>query len=103
MRSQSAFTRRRAIAPSISFSRTRRTSRQLLKRDARGRTPYAAQWNHAVDHMLGLSMSGDCDPEDPNRRYETEELARALAEGFFSGRSFLPARRANTRSHDRVC
>ena len=58
----------------------------LLKRDARGRTPYAAQWNHAVDHMLGLSMSGDCNPEDSNRRYETEELARALAEGFFSGK-----------------
>ena len=58
---------------------------RLLKRDARADAPYAAQWNHAIDHMLGLSMGGDCDPADPNRRHETEELARALAEGFFSG------------------
>lgn len=58
---------------------------RLLKRDARGHAAYTAQWNHAIDHMLGLSMSGDCDPTDPNRRHETEELARALTEGFFSG------------------
>jgi malto-oligosyltrehalose trehalohydrolase len=62
----------------------------LLKRDARGDAPYAAQWNHAIDHMLGLSMSGDCDPADTNRRHETEELARALAEGFFSGDPSCP-------------
>jgi malto-oligosyltrehalose trehalohydrolase len=62
----------------------------LLKRDARGDAPYAAQWNHAIDHMLGLSMSGDCDPADANRRHETEELARALAEGFFSGDPSCP-------------
>jgi malto-oligosyltrehalose trehalohydrolase len=60
---------------------------ELLKRDAGGHAPYTAQWNHAVDHILGLSMNGDCDPADPNRRHETEELARALTEGFFSGDS----------------
>ena len=58
---------------------------RLLKRDSQGLTVYTAQWNHPIDHMLGLSMSGDCDPADANRRHETEELARALAEGFFSG------------------
>jgi malto-oligosyltrehalose trehalohydrolase len=57
---------------------------EMLKRDVRGYVPYAAQWNHAVDHMLGLSMSGDCDSADSNRKHETVELARALAEGFFS-------------------
>lgn len=62
----------------------------LLKGDAHGRAPYTAQWNHAIDHMLGLSMNGDCDPRDPDRRHNTEELARALAEGFFSGDSALP-------------
>ena len=60
---------------------------ELLKRDAQGHAAYTAQWNHAVDHVLGLSMSGDCDPADSNRRRETEELARALTEGFFSGGS----------------
>src|SRR5215469_3087836 len=59
----------------------------LLKRDANGCAPYSAQWNHAIDHMLGLAMSGECDPADPNRRRETEELARALTEGFFSAKS----------------
>jgi maltooligosyltrehalose trehalohydrolase len=58
---------------------------RLLKGDSRGHAPYTAQWNHAIDHMLGLSMNGDCDPADPNRHHETEELARALTEGFFSG------------------
>jgi maltooligosyltrehalose trehalohydrolase len=62
----------------------------LLQRGARGDAPYAAQWNHAVDHMLGLSMSGDCDPADASRRHETEELARALAEGFFNGDPSCP-------------
>jgi malto-oligosyltrehalose trehalohydrolase len=62
---------------------------RLLTRDARGYAPYTAQWNHAIDHMLGLSMNGDCDPRDPDRRHNTEELARALAEGFFSGDSAL--------------
>jgi len=59
----------------------------LLKRDSQGFAPYSAQWNHAIDHMLGLSMSGDCDEADPGRRHETEELSRALAEGFFAGDS----------------
>jgi malto-oligosyltrehalose trehalohydrolase len=62
----------------------------LLKRDARGHAPYTAQWNHSVDHMLGLTMSGDRDPADPSRRHETEELARALAEGFFSSEPSCP-------------
>ena len=62
----------------------------LLKRDTRGQAAYTAQWNHAVDHMLGLSMSGDCEAGDANRRHETEELARALAEGFFSGDPSCP-------------
>ena len=58
---------------------------RLLKRESDGWALYTAQWNHAIDHMLGLSMSGDCIPGDPDRRHETEELGRALAEGFFSG------------------
>jgi malto-oligosyltrehalose trehalohydrolase len=57
---------------------------RLLMPDARGYAPYSAQWNHAIDHMLGLSMSGSCDAADPNRRHETEELVKALTEGFFS-------------------
>ncbi len=68
---------------------------ELLRRDARGHALYTAQWNHAVDHVLGLSMSGDCDPADSNRRHETEELARALIEGFFS--ESVPARLATER------
>lgn len=63
----------------------------LLNRDARGHAPYMAQWNHAIDHMLGLSMNGDCDPADSSRHHETEELARALTEGFFSGDSLCEA------------
>lgn len=35
-------------------------------------------------------MSADCDPADPNRRRETEELARSLAEGFFNGDPSCP-------------
>jgi malto-oligosyltrehalose trehalohydrolase len=58
---------------------------RLLKRDASGRAPYTAQWNHAIDHALGLAMFGECRPEDAARRHETQELARALSEGFFSG------------------
>ncbi|HEY4009895.1 MAG TPA: malto-oligosyltrehalose trehalohydrolase [Acidobacteriaceae bacterium] len=61
------------------------TIARLLKRDANGCSPYTAQWNHAVDHILGLAMSGGCDPADANRRRETEELALPLAEGFVSG------------------
>lgn len=61
------------------------TIARLLKRDASGCSAYTAQWNHAVDHALGLAMFGECRAEDDARRYETQELARALAEGFFSG------------------
>jgi malto-oligosyltrehalose trehalohydrolase len=58
---------------------------RLLKRDAGGETLYRAQWNHAVDHIIGLAMSGDCAAANEQRRHETEELAHALAEGFFAG------------------
>lgn len=58
---------------------------RLLKPDASGRAPYAAQWNHAIDHALGLAMAGECNAQDDARRHETQELARALAEGFFAG------------------
>lgn len=58
---------------------------QLLKRNASGRAPYAAQWNHAVDHMLGLAMIHECNSVDQARLHDTEELARALAEGFLTG------------------
>lgn len=63
---------------------------KLLKRDAEGCVAYTAQWNHAIDHMLGLSMTGECEPEDSTRRFETEELARALTEGFFNPDSSCP-------------
>lgn len=58
---------------------------RLLKPDAAGQPLYAAQWNHAIDHALGLAMYGECRPDDEARQHETHELARALAEGFFSG------------------
>lgn len=61
------------------------TIARLLKRDANGRAPYTAQWNHAVDHILGLAMNGECNPDDEARLHSTKELARALAEGFFAG------------------
>ena len=71
----------------------------LLKRGEHEASLYAAQWNHAVDHMLGLSMSGDCDPAGANRRHETEELARALAEGFFkAGVECSPEERSSVPS-----
>lgn len=57
---------------------------RLLRRDD-GRAPYTAQWNHAIDHALGLAMSGECKGDDDARLHETGELARALAEGFFGG------------------
>ena len=61
------------------------TISRLLKRDEHGEAPYAAQWNHAVDHILGIAMIPECDPEDEARLHDTRELARALAEGFFAG------------------
>ena len=61
------------------------TISRLLKRDADGRSPYAAQWNHAVDHILGIAMIPECDRADEARLHDTRELARALAEGFFTG------------------
>lgn len=61
------------------------TIARLLKRDASGCATYTAQWNHAVDHILGLAMNGECNPGDEARLHSTKELARALAEGFFAG------------------
>jgi malto-oligosyltrehalose trehalohydrolase len=58
---------------------------RLLTRGADGtEIEYTAQWNHAIDHMLGLAMSGDCQA-DEHRLHETEELGKALAEGFVAG------------------
>ena len=62
-----------------------KTIARLLKRDSNGRAPYTAQWNHAVDHILGLAMNGECNFTDKERLHATGELARALAEGFFAG------------------
>ncbi|HEV2575750.1 MAG TPA: malto-oligosyltrehalose trehalohydrolase [Acidobacteriaceae bacterium] len=61
------------------------TIAQLLKRDPKGQAPYSAQWNHAVDHILGLAMNTECDATDDGQLHATGELARALAEGFFAG------------------
>jgi malto-oligosyltrehalose trehalohydrolase len=58
---------------------------RLLARDAKGRAPYSAQWNHAMDHILGLAMIRECNPGDEARLHDTSELARAVAEGFFAG------------------
>lgn len=88
------------------------TITRLLKRDQSGCSPYTAQWNHAIDHILGLAMIRDCDPADEARLNDTRELARALAEGFFSGdRSCAPEPEASvpptafvsfTQTHDLV-
>lgn len=61
------------------------TIARLLRRDAQGHAPYTAQWNHAIDHILGLAMIPECDRQDEARLHDTQELARALAEGFFAG------------------
>jgi malto-oligosyltrehalose trehalohydrolase len=47
-----------------------------------GEVEYTAQWNHAIDHMLGMAMAGECAEGDDGIRHETEELGKALAEGF---------------------
>ncbi len=61
------------------------TIARLLKRDGNRCAAYTAQWNHAVDHILGLAMTGECDSADEAQLHSTRELARALAEGFFAG------------------
>jgi malto-oligosyltrehalose trehalohydrolase len=56
---------------------------RLLTRSQDGsETAYTAQWNHAIDHLLGMAMAGDCNATDNDARHETEELGKALAEGF---------------------
>jgi malto-oligosyltrehalose trehalohydrolase len=61
------------------------TITRLLKRDPNGHAPYTAQWNHAVDHIIGLAMIREWNPTDEARLHDTRELSRALAEGFFAG------------------
>jgi malto-oligosyltrehalose trehalohydrolase len=59
---------------------------RLLRRKPDGsEIGYTAQWNHSSDHLLGLAMSGGCDPQDENIRHQTLELGAALAQGFVPG------------------
>lgn len=43
---------------------------------------YSAQWNHAIDHLLGAALAGECSAHDPQNTHEIEEIGKALAEGF---------------------
>jgi malto-oligosyltrehalose trehalohydrolase len=56
--------------------------RLLTRRKDGSEAAYTAQWNHAIDHLLGLAMSGECDPPKEYVRQGTEELGKALADGF---------------------
>lgn len=45
---------------------------------------YTAQWNHAIDHLLGAAMGGGCSAHAPEETHEIEEIGRALAQGFMA-------------------
>lgn len=60
----------------------------LLKRSFDGREmAYTAQWNHSSDHLIGLSMAGDCASGDKAAQCEIEELGTAVALGFVTGKA----------------
>lgn len=56
---------------------------RLLTRKPDG-TPaaYTAQWNHAIDHILGMAMADGCHADHDQAMHETDELGKALALGF---------------------
>ena len=59
------------------------TSGQRLMRSKDSDAPsYTAQWNHAIDHLLGAAMGGECSAHDPENTHEIEEIGKALSEGF---------------------
>jgi malto-oligosyltrehalose trehalohydrolase len=71
---------------------------RLLTRSPDGsETAYTAQWNHAIDHLLGMAMGGDCNAQDKDARHETEELGKALAEGFAARNLNCPLSEAKLR------
>ena len=44
---------------------------------------YTAQWNHDMSHLLGASMTPDCNQGESDG--ETDRLGKAMAEGFVIG------------------
>jgi maltooligosyltrehalose trehalohydrolase len=62
-----------------------RSEERLLARDANGEASrYTAQWNHAIDHLLGLAMRAECPAGDEAALHEVEEFAKAATKGFAS-------------------
>ncbi|HVG27710.1 MAG TPA: malto-oligosyltrehalose trehalohydrolase [Acidobacteriaceae bacterium] len=64
--------------------------RLLTRRPDGSEIAYTAQWNHASDHLLGEAMRPVCDPADANQRHDTDELGKALAQGFVAGELNCP-------------
>lgn len=56
--------------------------RLLTRRPDGSVIAYTAQWNHAIDHILGMAMADGCHADRDQALHETNELGRALAEGF---------------------
>jgi len=56
---------------------------ERLIRDADGKPKrYTAQWNHDITHLLGASMAQSCTERQMDDHGETDNLGKALAEGF---------------------
>lgn len=68
--------------PSLILESERCVSGLLPKTSKETAWYYNAQWNHAIDHLLGLAMAGECRPGDEGAVHEIEELGRAATEGF---------------------
>lgn len=60
-------------------------SSRLARTAEAAETAYSAQWNHAIDHLLGAAMAGECSAHDPENTHEIEEIGKALADGFVAG------------------
>lgn len=58
---------------------------------------YTAQWDHAIDHLLGAAMAGQCSAHDPGNTHEVEEIAKALAKGFVANEVNCPPPEADIR------
>lgn len=65
--------------------------RLLTRRPDGSVIAYTAQWNHAIDHVLGLAMTDACTTTPEQAAHESDELGKALAEGFVAGDLNCPA------------